>query len=487
MIRRIMKAITRTKFSRPIPDLSSTGGKPMKMTKLTHWVAQRRFSRSIAWCLFSAILLTGTTYAYLTNTGIHVPPMTGPYAYNTFKPGAAGFPAVGGTYTDPVFGTVVKRLTNIGAKRNDDDIYSKHVANADGTLAFTRFVGDGGITIVAIATANPVYTTQPAGSSRTDVAWDALDPDMYYYYNGANLVRRNLKNQNDTTIKTFPAALQNNGGSLNTQSRDGRYFTVRYGGTNKVWDSQTDTIYSGSVTPLSAGGWVAITPDGNYIVNAAGPNSEAPQIKHYSYPIDHGAKSIGGTPTQFWGLCGAHGELSSASNGKNYYIGVNCYDGIPGIYRVDITLSQAGRTSQEQLAGSQLLVALEWDDDIHFSAVSRGAYSDWVFASIEAQFLDKFNGPVLGWTAYKQEIIAINVVTLEVRRLAHHRSRSTFIDYYYQPRVSSSWDGSVVMWTSNYNMGLPTGYADLYAIQFPLAGSPPPSGRPPAPQNLRLK
>src|SRR6266853_6997342 len=111
MIRRILKVITRTKFPRPFPDLSSTGGKPMKMTKLSQWVTQHRFSRGIAWFLFSAILLTGTTYAYLTDIGIHVPPTTGPYDYNAFAPAVPGFPVVGGTYADPVFGSVVRRLS----------------------------------------------------------------------------------------------------------------------------------------------------------------------------------------------------------------------------------------------------------------------------------------------------------------------------------------------------------------------------------------
>jgi len=482
MIRRIMKVITRTKFPRPFPDLSSTGGKPMKMTKVSHWVAQRRFSRGIAWFLFSAILLTGTTYAYLTDIGIHVPPMTGPYAYNTFMPGTPGFPAVGGTYTDPVFGTVVRRLTDITGKANEDDIYSHHWSNANGSFGFTK--GPSGMDIIRIATGARIYTGQPVGLSHSENYWDAIDPDKYYYFSGANLVRRNLAAQTNTTIKTFPATLQANGGSLNIQSRDGRYFTVRYGGTNKVWDSQLDVIYAGSVTPLSSTGWVSITPDANYMVTAAGPTA-TPQKEHYSYAINHNTQSIGSTPTQFWGLCGDHGVLVSASNGKNYFVTFECHD-IGSPYRVDITLDQQGRSATLQRADNQKLAPLTWNDDGHFSAVSKGALADWAFMSTESK-ADTFLDAVSGWTAYKQEIIAMNVVTLEVRRLAHHRSRNLPVQYGTQPRVSTSWDGSTVMWTSNYNMSLPTGYADLYAIQSPLAGSPPPSGPPPAPQNLRLK
>jgi len=98
---------------------------------------------------------------------------------------------------------------------------------------------------------------------------------------------------------------------------------------------------------------------------------------------------------------------------------------------------------------------------------------------------DTFNSSTAGWTAYKQEILAVNVVTLEVRRLAHHRSRSVDANYYNQPRVSTSWDGSVVMWTSNFNDNSPAGYSDMYAIQSPLGPLVPPVGIP-APQNLRV-
>jgi len=432
-------------------------------------MTQNRFRRGVTWSLFSAALLAGTTYAYLTDGGIHAPPTTGTYAYNTFKPGAAGFPAVGGTYTDPVFGGVVKRLTDIGANRNNEDIYAKHQANANGTLAFHR---TSAVRIINVNTGAIAYPSQPAGLNANEMHWDALDPDKYYYFSGANLVRRNLAAQTNTTMKTFPATLQVNGGSLNIQSRDGRYFTVRYDGTNKVWDSQLDIIYAGAVTPTSSGGWTSITPDGNYLVTSGN--------QQHSYAIDHTTKTISGTAVIFWTLCGDHGALISASNGKSYMITFNC-NNIPAVYRVDITLNQAGRTPAQQSAANQVLVPLTWNDAGHFSAVSKGPFQDWVFISPES-VIDGFDSSTAGWTAYKQEILAVNVLTLEVRRLVHHRSRSITANYYNMPRVSTSWDGSVVMWTSNFNTSSPAGYSDIYAIESPL-GQPV---RLAAPQNLRV-
>src|SRR6266850_2317825 len=441
----------------------------MKMTKVFHWVMQHRFGRVVAWFLFSAILLTGTTHAYLTDIAIHLPSILGTYAYNTFMPGAPGFPAVGGTYTDPVFGTTIRRLTDRVGSRSFDDNYSKHQANANGTFLF-HGVGTGMNIINAAGTT--MYSAQPFGLTIHETHWDALDPDKYYYFSGANLVRRNLAAQTNTTMQSFSSTLQDNGGSLNIQSRDGRYFTVRYGGTNKVWDSQLNVIYANPVTPLSSTGWVTITPDANYLVTAEGPTA-MPQKEHYSYAINHGTQSISTTPVQFWGLCGDHGVLVSASNGKTYFVTHQCYDGTqytstgPGVWAVDITTNNAGKTPAQQKASAIQLVQFPWSAvNGHMSAVSKGALQDWVFAEHEAYGDDPYNGGVLGWYAYESEIMAINVLTREVRRLAHHRSRGLGDGAYYnQPRTSCAWDESFVMWASNFNISSPAAYADLYGIQ----------------------
>src|SRR6266513_3139897 len=188
MIRRTMKVITRTRFPRPFPVLSSIGSKSMKMTKLSHWVTQRRFSRGIAWFLFSAILLTGTAYAFLTDSGAHAPPTIGPYAYNTFMPGTPGFPAVGGTYTDPVFGSTIKRLTNVTGSVNFDDIYAKHQANANGTLAFRTTVAEI-VHVINVSTGAIVYSNQPTGIAPFEMHWDALDPGGADRYHKKDLPR----------------------------------------------------------------------------------------------------------------------------------------------------------------------------------------------------------------------------------------------------------------------------------------------------------
>jgi hypothetical protein len=408
---------------------------------------------------------------------VRIPPTTSPYGYNTFTPSntfpppEVGFPIVGGTYTDPIFGGTVRRLTDTSGQPNQEDIYGHHWANANGTLAFsTQAVGNNSRTlkIISTTTGAEVYTNQPLGSSPIDIAWDATDPNRYYYYEGDNLTCRNLVEHRDV-VKTFPSPLEPNGGSLNSQDRSGRYFTVRYGGFNYVWDSKDDIIYSNRVEPLNLNGWVAITPDANYLVTAAGPNNE-----HYSYAIDHINHKISPTPVNFWTLCGDHGVLTTATGGRNYFITFDC-DTIPGIYRVDITLDQTGKTEAEQLAVNQILLPLAFKPVItnegHLSAVSKeGPNQNWVFFDSETIDDDPFGLTQIFvptfWLPYEQEIIAMNVATLEIRRYAHHRSRGLSSSYYAQPRISCAWDGSIILWTSNYNTSSPTGYADMYGMAF---------------------
>lgn len=455
----------------------------MTMTSVSRWLRRHRFSQRAAWLLFSALLVTGTTYAYLTDGAIHAPPVGGTFDYNSFKPGAAGFPAVGGSYTDPVFGGAVLRLSARSGQANDQ-LYAHHFANADGTFAFE--IAGATPKVISAVTGAVLWSgaqVPTGGGFSAEMAWDAVDPDKYYFFSGASLMRRNLAAQTNTTVHTFPAALESQGGSLNYQSADGRYFLVKYGGTSKVWDSQTNTTYSGSVTPLDPGGWVSITPDGNYVVTVAGQSTPMPQQEHYSYAINHGTQSISATPTQFWGMSGDHGVIMSATDGKSYYIGFNSFDVPSGLYRVDITLNQSGKTVVQQTSSNLQLINLGFfDSGGHLCAVSKGPLRDWVFLSTEAD-ADTYNSGVGGWTAYRQEIIAVNVLTGEVRRLAHHRSRGlTDGAYWNQPRITCSWDGSVVLWNSNFNTSSPFGYADLYAIRLPATAAGPP-----IPQNLRFK
>lgn len=118
-----------------------------------------------------------------TDGGSHPPPTSGPYAYyptsGAFGPGQSGFPAVGGTFVDPVFGSTIRRLTNELPQYSFSEIYAKNgFTNADNTLLYHR--SPAGRTILNTATGQDVRSNVP-GNFDSSFAPD--DPDVWYWFN----------------------------------------------------------------------------------------------------------------------------------------------------------------------------------------------------------------------------------------------------------------------------------------------------------------
>lgn len=416
----------------------------------------------------------------LTDSAIHPPPTTGAFAFNTFVPGSAGFPAVGQSYVDPVFGSTVRRISDRGqvVSAGADDMYAHHWANANGTMIFdTSGRVAASLAIIDPLTGSALYSGQPVGSQRTDLNWDPLDPDKYYFFSGASLMRRNLAAQTSTTMHTFPGTLQFMGGTANWIDKTGTYFVVLLPGQLlTVWNKNTGHEYTGHPPGevVGGGGYEGMTPSGKYVVVAKSNQFQ-------SYLVDHVAETVSTTMIMSWSQCGDHGAFVSASNGHEYAVTFDC-NLTGGVWRVDLELNQPAGISQAasnaQHAANQLLVGTTYanggaiSNDGHLSSVGTGPFTDWCFFDSETitsgGTTDPFNGGVSGWVAFEQEIIAINVVTLVVRRLAHHRSRGlqSGTNYWHQPRLSCSWDGSLVLWDSDMNINV-TDYADMYGILNP--------------------
>lgn len=413
-------------------------------------------------------------------TGVQQPPHDGEtYDYNDWRPGAVGFMSAGEWFECPVFGSRIWRVTEFytasPSSANDflqHDSYAKHQMNADGTMMYSKSPASGsdGFIIIDTSDMSVLHTNQPTGIAPFEVHWDATDPNIYYYFSGTSLMQRDLSGTpSSSTKKNFGSTMQGNGGSLNIQSADGRYFVVRYNNTAKVWDSISDTIYTGQTPTMPGGGWVSITPSGNHL--CTGGNS------HTSYPLNHTTDTVG-TGTEYWNLCGDHAVLISPDDGNDYAVVIEC-NSTDGIYVMDVTTDVSAMTDTQQRNAAQSSVVLgEWTVDYHLSAVSKGAYKNYVF--IDTEELgggDNFNvDPGVGWYQYAQEIIAMEVLTGQIYRLAHHRSRNIDgnLNYYGQPRLSCAWDGSKVIWGSNFNIDQDIGgaqYSDYYMIKDPIGSA----------------
>jgi len=435
-----------------------------------------------------ALVLTaaGTTFASLRDGDSHPPPATGSLAYNTFVPPET--PGV--TYVDPVFGERVRRLTT---DHVHDDIYARNMWwNADGTRYLHRSKNGTAFAdfwdVIDVTTGTVTHRGLPNGAaiSAADGGFDPVDPDALYYYaaNGIHKITLTPGGEwTDTPYFAPPggAPLKGLGGTLNWFDVSGRYMLVRYGPEPSVHLYDRRNMDAGpygnaidATDYIDRGSYIGITPDGQFLV---GYDSRQVGLggmgQGVSWKLDHGTRSIAATPNVFWSLCGDHGSFISASDGRNYMITHDCY-GQPGVWRVDITNDASGldESHQQTLPNNTRLLGLStWDDFGHFSTAASG---DWAFVSTE-DGTDTFgggtadgSGDVTPWHPYRQEIVAINVLTGEVRRLAHHRSRSVDDDTYFSmPRVSTSWRGNVVGFASNFDQsGNGAPLVDVYAIPF---------------------
>jgi hypothetical protein len=413
----------------------------------------------------------GAPCTALTDTSSHAPPTTGTYAYNSWKPGAAGFPAVGEFYTDPVFGQKITRLSDVGtANEGDSNLYFKNgFWNADGTYHTFTNGATGTNDIINAATGAIVRSSV---GFNFDSSFDPVDRDILWKLNtngSGTLVRYSVLNNTNTTEHTFPAALESLGGTTDWISNDGDIFLLMWSGALHIWKRSTNTTYTGAPAVTIGGHWAGLTPDGKYAI-AFGTGSTG----IFSYAINHVAETLSTTGVMFWNVnIDDHGDLCTASDGNNYLV-LYEYNVSGTVRAVDIAVDRAGQTSAQQLDSSRLLytnpTAAQSGDvfqEYFFSCISRGSRKDWAIVATCGSD-DTFDSSPT-WNAFKSEIFAIHVLTANtVRRYGHHRSRSVGGGNNRLPRVDVNWDGTAAIFSSDFNIDGTAGggdYSDLYRLE----------------------
>jgi hypothetical protein len=312
----------------------------------------------------------------------------------------------------------------------------------------------------------------PGGAFRTDVSCSPVDPNVYYYVAGQELKQQLISTGAISTVKNFGVTLQGYGGSLDWIDNSGRYMLLNLGNPSlRVWDKQTDTLYTGAITSGFTTGYAAITPTASHVVVVQGASKK-------SYAINHTTKALATSGFTFYSGGGDHGDLVCPTDGLHYFLRGNA-DNIPSfVERVDIESGIA-------VPIFTFPPDAYWTAGVdHVSGVSKGPMRDWVVIDSElgggpTQATDNFSAldPVGSWGKLQNEIYMINILTGELRRLAHHRSRE-METYGHQPRVCVSWDGTRVAWASNMGYkSSPLGYSDIWTLDIGIAGPPlPPSG-----------
>lgn len=422
--------------------------------------------------------------AFLTDSASHPPPSSGTYIYSppgTFWPNNSPFPGAGGSYLDPVFNETVKRLTDTYSGGWAEMVYMITKISADST--YYIYTDINGWTFVH----NMSDTSQVAGTGQEDFGgagggygqFSLNDDDIIYYITGSNLRQYEVSTDTHSTIKGFGASLDN-GGSLNFSARvqaasgatsgGDRYFLGTTSSALRFYDAQEDVFYSNQPSRCSGFDFTTIAPDGSGAI-CAGSGV-------WWYPVDH-ATNTWGSSTKLWNGGSPHSDLVSASDGVTYYV-------VPEGAGLDTT--PCGAIDDPQSNTIKIALPAYGESGCTASTLlthgsgrsgagmgrARPPNQDW-FLNINYVNETSFPAsPWNSWNAFKNEVLLINVLTGDVRRLAHHRSRVLNWDYLAQPHGGISPDGQYVIFDSN--MGRTAGsYKDVY---FVTTGTPSPPSPP---------
>ncbi len=398
-------------------------------------------------------------YAYTSDTAIHLPA-----DYLTFRP-----PSPGGSYTDSIYGTAIKRISNsmnmVRADMGSGNVqtiapeYSTMSPfNSDNSrillLHFSYFaLYDGAGNYLRNMPFEVNATAQPR--------WSRTDPNTFYYLRGNQLKKYNVGTNVASVVRTFSEYSSITQGGEADISVDGNYLPLAGDGRSIfLYNIATDT--KGPVLDTGGRSWdsLYVTPSNNITVtwNTVGRN------RYNGIELFDRNMNFVRQLTR----AGGHMDITTDANRDEVLVWTNAADPQAvcpnGIEKV--RLSDARQTC---------LFSGSWSMAYHVSAPTNNG---WFF--IET-YIPSDPIPPSGWPAYANELLQIKLDGSEVRRLAHHRSRP-FNSYTYSPKVASSWDGSRIVWGSNFGLqaisGHPSEYSDAYLIELSASAPSTPSTTP---------
>ena len=230
------------------------------------WFECRRVIVIFVVCLlFISALKSSTSSAYTTDTNVYAPP-----DYLTFLP-----PDAGGSYTDPVFGSAIKRLTNAmtvpDAARGSGVVtaitpeYSTMTPfNQDNTrLLLVHFSYFG----LYDGAGNFLQNLPFEVNASSEPRWSRTDPNVFYFVSGNRLKQYNIGTSSSTVVHTFTEYTRISGEGESDICFDGNHFVLA--GDRRyvfVYDISNDTI--GSVFDTGGRGFdsLYITPNDNVTI-----------------------------------------------------------------------------------------------------------------------------------------------------------------------------------------------------------------------------
>lgn len=376
-------------------------------------------------------------------------------------------PAVGESYTDPVFGSKVTRITNSDAISSGvaKTLYSTIQAwnsNESRLILYHRgtghFLYDG-------KNYSLIEQLNIAPSDIEQVFWSTAEPDVFYYPNkaigstvptangsyqlrGNELMKYDVQKRLYQVVKDFNAQCPNNpitgGNDVQMPALNNEIFGFRCGSQGFVYQVSSDTITS----------------------LAGSSSSTAPQTFPSANRSYHQGRILNTTlsteRTLDLGTVSEHSSLGQLQNGNDAYFAVafdgnnrnRCGDGIGSLVVHDAT-----NGSCRVLVGP----ANGYPYTLSGTHMSALAYKNpgWVVVSSVGYGTE-------GDSLLEQELYLANTdpQNPKVCRIAHHRAtgRRGSIGYFAEPHPVLSPSGTRVLFSSDWNN---SGKVDTFVIELP--------------------
>jgi hypothetical protein len=405
------------------------------------------------------------TCGKLNDTNVYVPP-----SYDTFA-----LPAKGQSYTDPIFGCKITRITDAIAMGwvSANHFYSLITPfNADDSYIYVLNGFSGSPSMIVDLVGNTVVPSanMPSFNSAEGMVWDTTNPKVFYYTNGNSFIKGTITGTppnatvSSTSLHTFTSAVTIPD-DVDLSSDDLHIWLADcyQNCTGKIW-LETLNAGNGAATSSSQGAVVSsvnhhgmtIVPNNGVFIDGTLYNSNGtlccsgtgmPDGSSTSSHVDWGLDSSGNiVSASIW-------AQGTTNNGCPSNFGWSLFDlatNAAGLCLND-GIQNVGNSSHVSMRDTQ---AKHWITHSVDDSGSCPSSSYWCY-----------NNPtsMSGWRLYTGEIIIWDGTVNSVR-LAHHRSRSDE-SYWAQTRAAISRDGKYIAFDSNFNQsGKGANYTDVYVI-----------------------
>jgi hypothetical protein len=406
------------------------------------------------------------------------------------QPPSMPLPAAGTSFTDPIFGTSIKRIANpadFGSNELRPEYSQLQAWNADGSLLLVNaglILETKGYTL-----AHKIDYGWPASGQA--LRWSPVDPNKLYYIGGdfggcgkAGLYEYRLTPGNPMAgtpvlVKCFPEyqrLLKDQ--SWEEMSEDGRIIALvgtkaadnKWGYVAEVFafDVVSGTKYRPLELPVDptwgpvVGDRAAASPSGKYVlVQFSGGTGRMRGLEAFDLNMNYLGKVHTGNGHGDLARDASGNEWAIVDNSNNSYLFTGNHYIVKARIPQGVAFDTAGNVdpvATEKAGLTVRLLQVDWFLHMHISCRNIRAPGWCVFGTYYTK--EGFDN---GWQPFESEVVKLNLDSThtapKVERLAHHRSTyagisprdpCTSTNYWAQPHATVRPDGGELIFGSNW-------------------------------------